>query len=1684
MHSAEKQTQTHNPLKRSCSYMNDSSPDMGLNPPDDPSLQKSPSSPNAKNYIPRRYQLKVFEVAKRRNTIAVLDTGAGKTMIAVLLIKDIAEAIKSGDRKKLVIFLAPTVHLVNQQFEYIKISTSLQVGEYYGAKGVDEWSLKCWEKEINEHDVLVMTPQIFLDALRKAFLSLETVCLMIIDECHRATGNHPYTKIMKEFYHKSIDKPKIFGMTASPVVRKGVSSTMDCEGQISELESILDSQVYTVEDRTEMEVYVPSAKETCRFYDQALFPGLGLKEKIEALWSKFDASLSESQGLLQSSYKDTDDKFKMLRKRLSNDHAKILYCLDELGLLCAYEAVKVCLENVRNTKEECEVYRACSLRCKYFLEEVLCIIGESFSDGDRNLLDSGSDYSKAVVLGCVSPKLLELLQIFQSFGGAEQVLCLIFVERIVTAKVIERFVKKVSYLSHFTVSYLTGSNTSTDSLAPKMQKEALESFRSGKVNLLFATDVVEEGIHVPNCSCVIRFDLPKTVRSYVQSRGRARQNNSQFVVMLERGNAKQRNQLFDILRSERSMTDTAMNRDPDVSIQKACSIEDTNAYYVDGTGASVTADSSVNLVHRYCAKLPGDKYFAPKPNFHFSCIEGSYKCKMTLPPNAAFQTIDGPLSRNSHLAKQLVCLEACKKLHQMGALDAHLLPSIEEPSEKDLIVKSKESGSGAGTTKRKELHGTTCIRALSGTWGEQIDGASFQAYKFDFRCNIPGELYSGFVLLIETELDDDVGNIEFELYLVSKMVKSSVSFCGQVHLDSEQMIKAKCFQEFFFNGLFGRLLVGSKSGAQREFLLQKETKSLWSPSKMYLLLPLEEFNTSTPEPCKINWTGINSCISAVEILKKRSVLSAVPGETVKLSPCRNSSFETECNSDNVVHFANCLVDINNLKDMVVLAIHTGKIYSVVMAVNNTSAESPFDGITGTAPSEYATFAEYFNKKYGIALIYPGQPLLRLKQSHNPHNLLVNFDDEGAKGKTLEAGVLIKKPQMHVHMPPELLIRIDVSRQVLRSFYLLPSVMHRLESLMLASQLRKEIDCCSSNFHISSTLILEALTSLRCCENFSMERLELLGDSILKYAVSCHLFLKYPEKHEGQLTARRSWAVCNATLHKLGIDHKLQGYIRDSAFDPRRWVAPGQHSLRPVPCKCRVDTLEVPLDGKFQTEDPKVVVGKCCDRGHRWMVSKTIADCVEALIGAYYIGGGLVAALHMMKWLEIDAELDPSLVNEAIAVVSLRSYVPKANEIATLESKLRYEFSAKGLLQEAITHASEQEVGVGYCYQRLEFLGDSVLDLLITRHLFQSHTDIDQGELTDLRSASVSNENFAQVAVRHNLHQHLQHCSGLLLSQITEYVKCISEPHTGRSLQGPKGPKALGDIVESIAGAILIDTKLNLDEVWRIYEPLLSPIVTPDKLELPGPRKLNELCDSLGYFIKEKCIQKGDMVHVELKLQLKDDLLVGEGYERSRKAAKGEAACHLLKELENRGISCSRKKRKLESDHARDSPALDLEIDVCNQTTDEIFLEPIINRKQETNEVQLPAEPSGVSSPASECSKKAGSPDNGTPVIPPINMKKGGPRTCLYVLCKKVQWPMPTFKSTEKKSSTPIEFGEGSEIRTGFNSYVSRIILHIPKYGSLECTGDARADKKSSLDSAALAMLYELEQQGKLVISGS
>lgn len=69
--------------------------------------------------------------------------------------------------------------------------------------------------------------------------------------------------------------------------------------------------------------------------------------------------------------------------------------------------------------------------------------------------------------------------------------------------------------------------------------------------------------------------------------------------------------------------------------------------------------------------------------------------------------------------------------------------------------------------------------------------------------------------------------------------------------------------------------------------------------------------------------------------------------------------------------------------------------------------------------------------------------------------------------------------------------------------------------------------------------MEAITSHRCLESYSYERLELLGDSFLKYAISQHIFMKYESEDEGQLAIRRTDAVNNKTLHDLALERNLQ-----------------------------------------------------------------------------------------------------------------------------------------------------------------------------------------------------------------------------------------------------------------------------------------------------------------------------------------------------------------------------------------------------------------------------------------------------------------------------------------------------------------------------------------------------------------
>ena len=185
---------------------------------------------------PRAYQLELLRQATEKNIIAFLDTGTGKTLIALMLMKE-----TNGK----CIFLAPVRILVKQQSNAatsMGISNTIIIGET-----ADKWEYQDWQTVLAKVQSLFMTPEVLLNCLRSGYLSLEQFKLIVFDECHHCNGNHPYMKIMIEFYHVAlINKPKVLGLTASPVGH-GNNSQANLKSDLQDLCDILDASFVPID---------------------------------------------------------------------------------------------------------------------------------------------------------------------------------------------------------------------------------------------------------------------------------------------------------------------------------------------------------------------------------------------------------------------------------------------------------------------------------------------------------------------------------------------------------------------------------------------------------------------------------------------------------------------------------------------------------------------------------------------------------------------------------------------------------------------------------------------------------------------------------------------------------------------------------------------------------------------------------------------------------------------------------------------------------------------------------------------------------------------------------------------------------------------------------------------------------------------------------------------------------------------------------------------------------------------------------------------------------------------------------------------------------------------------------------------------------------------------------------------
>ncbi len=212
--------------------------------------------------------------------------------------------------------------------------------------------------------------------------------------------------------------------------------------------------------------------------------------------------------------------------------------------------------------------------------------------------------------------------------------------------------------------------------------------------------------------------------------------------------------------------------------------------------------------------------------------------------------------------------------------------------------------------------------------------------------------------------------------------------------------------------------------------------------------------------------------------------------------------------------------------------------------------------------------------------------------------------------------------------------------------------------------------------------------------------------------------------------------------------------------------------------------------------------------------------------------------------------------------------------AALEQTIGHSFSDPGLARLALTHRSyAAEHGLDVSYERLEFLGDAVLQLAVTRHLYDVYGDLAEGEMAKVRAAVVNQKALAAVARRLALGEHL------LLGQ--------GEERSG----GREKDSMLSDVVEALLGAIYLDG--GYDAAARLVLELLSPLIA-ERAAAPGSKdfktRLQELLAQQGQQPRYELSESGpDHAKVFTAELFVDGELLATGEGTSKKRAEQAAA---------------------------------------------------------------------------------------------------------------------------------------------------------------------------------------------------
>lgn len=461
---------------------------------------------------PRDYQKNIFNTAKNANTLVVLPTGVGKTLIALML--SVERQKKHLKTKNLM--LAPTRPLVEQHFEYFKkylpeLFADIQL--FTGSVPASQRK-KIWQTA----DIIFSTPQCIANDLEKNLYNLKDTSLLIIDEAHRCLKNYDYTKVVR-FYKEQSLFPRILGLTASP------GSDPEKVRQICQ-----HLAIEKIELRTRNSEDVKPYMQEREFEKvEVPFPSEFVKLRV-LLKTIFEHKVQQLRNLNLIFGPVNKITLLKLQTKLAMQ-AKTKNVQAMIGMSLTAQAIKI-----SHALELLETQTLSGLNA--YLKSLIKQAEEKKSRGVQTLVKMPQFNSAFIYLNELlakkieHPKIQEIVTLVENeFNQKKDAKIIIFAQFRETAQTISKKLNEIKEIKSST--FIGQAKKVSSGMSQKEQKKIVKNFKEGKLNVLCATSIGEEGLDIPEVNAVIFYEpTPSAIRKIQRGGRTARLTPGKIIILI------------------------------------------------------------------------------------------------------------------------------------------------------------------------------------------------------------------------------------------------------------------------------------------------------------------------------------------------------------------------------------------------------------------------------------------------------------------------------------------------------------------------------------------------------------------------------------------------------------------------------------------------------------------------------------------------------------------------------------------------------------------------------------------------------------------------------------------------------------------------------------------------------------------------------------------------------------------------------------------------------------------------------------------------------------------------------------------------------------------------------------------------------------------------------------------------